>query len=278
MIRTRHVVAALLAFAFALPAAAASSECVPDVPEPIAVVAETVASVTPARLRPIVTIDGPSGAGKSTMARKIAAALGYVHVDSGAIFRAVTLAATRAGIAPGDARIPELLARIRVRLEQSPAGPKVFLDGEDVSAAIRTQELTVQVPSYAAIPAVFDFAQKLTRELAADGGAVLEGRSTGTATFPDAEVKFWLDAPLDVRAGRRHGDMVRAGESVTLDEVRDSMARRDHEDEIRVYGPLRRPAGAIEVSTESRSIEDTAALMVAEVRARELPVLSALAH
>lgn len=277
MLRKLSFLALLLSVA--LPSAASASECAPAGDVALAPISDAVSGATsaiPRRTRPIVTIDGPAGAGKSTMARRLSAALGYVHVDSGALFRAITLAATRDGIAPEDPRLLDLLARIDVSLEQDPVnGLRVLLDGEDVSTTIRTQEITIQTPSYAKVTAVFDRVLDVTRALAERGGAVLEGRSTGTVTFPDAEVKFWLDAPLEIRARRRHADMVRAGEDVTYEEVRDSMAKRDHEDEIRVYGALRRPEGAIEVSSAERPVEETAALMVGHVREAEAALASA---
>ena len=270
MLRKLPVVALVLAVA--LPAGA--SECVSTRADAVAPLADALASI-PRRTRPIVTIDGPAGAGKSTMARKLSAALGYVHVDTGAMFRAITLAASREGIAPEDPRLVGLLARIDVRLEQDPVkGLRVFLDDEDVSEEIRTQEITVRTPSFAKETPVFDRVLGITRALASRGGAVLEGRSTGTVTFPDAEVKFWLDAPLDVRARRRWEDFRRNGETLTFEEVRDSMAKRDHEDEIRTYGPLRRPEGAVEVSSAERPADETAAIMAAHVREAEAALAS----
>src|SRR3954471_11072939 len=179
---------------------------------------------------PIVAIDGPAGAGKSTVARQLARRLGFSMIDTGAIYRSVALAAQRRGISWGDDEgLREMLA---VGLGLEFEGDRVLLRGEDVSDAIRAPEISRGASVVSARPVVRTALLQLQRDLgrAASRGAVLEGRDIGTVVFPDAEVKFFLTASDEARAGRRHAGLIDRGLAVPLSEVLADQRRRDRDD------------------------------------------------
>jgi len=225
-----------------------------------------------ARQRPVVAIDGPAGAGKSTVTSKVARALGYVLVDTGALYRAVALAAKRAGLGFDDAggvgELAEaLVARDAVKLEGGAEGTvRVLLDGEDVSQAIRTQELGQGASKVSAQPRVRAALLELQRAAGRQGGVVLEGRDFGTVVFPDAEVKLFLTASVDERARRRFEQLRAAGQSAVLDEVRSDVVERDRRDSSRPIAPLVKAADATVIDSSGLGIEEVVALIVAHVR------------
>ena len=176
---------------------------------------------------PIIAIDGLVGAGKSSTARGVAAALGYRHLDTGAMYRCVTLAAIRAGIAADDeAALGALLQQLRISLEPQAEGGRILLDGEDVSTAIREPEVTRRIAAYAA----------QQQQMGRDGGVVAEGRDAGTVVFPDADVKVLMVAALEVRATRRHRELREKGMSASLADVTEDIRQRDARDAARDYG------------------------------------------
>jgi cytidylate kinase len=205
-----------------------------------------------ARVRPIVAIDGPAGAGKSTVARALARRLGFVYVDTGALYRAVGLAAGRAGVATDDdAGLAALLPRLRLELRTDPAGATtVLLDGEDVSAAIRTPTASAAASAVSARAPVRAGLLDLQRRLAGGGGAVLEGRDIGTVVFPDAEVKVFLTASDAERARRRHAELAARGQEIPFAQVLEEQRRRDHDDASRALAPLRAAPDAVELVTD----------------------------
>lgn len=228
------------------------------------------------RTRPIVAIDGPAGAGKSTIARRLAEALAFVLVDTGAMYRAVAFAAKRAGIADSDGAA---LARLTHRLVDANAltferdpdlGIRVILTengpAEDISEAIRTPEMAQGASNVSAHPEVRSALLDLQRLAGRAGGVVLEGRDIGTVVFPDAEVKFFLTASAEVRAKRRHLELVAKGQNVTFEETLADVKRRDAQDEGRTVAPLRCAEGAIVVDSTHLDFEQTVARMLAEVR------------
>lgn len=229
------------------------------------------------RKRPIVAIDGPAGAGKSTVARRLADALAFVLVDTGAMYRAVALAAKRAGIAWTDGSglgelARSLVARNALSFERDPGlGVRVKLvteDGtrEDISEAIRTPEIAQGASTVSAHGEVRAELLEMQRMAGRAGGVVLEGRDIGTVVFPDAEVKFFLTASAEVRATRRHAELVAKGQAVTLEETLADVKRRDAQDEGRAVAPLKRADGAILVDSTALTFEQTVASMLEHVK------------
>lgn len=213
----------------------------------------------------IITIDGPAGAGKSTVARALARRLGFRYLDTGAMYRAVALAGLRRGIDWND---PHALADLARQLRLEWDGQRLFLDGQDVTEAVRTTEVT-QVTRYAADnPQVRAHLVALQRALADDHDVVTEGRDQGTAVFPDAACKIFLTASVEERARRRALDMAARGEQVELERVRQAIEQRDREDATRPVGPLVRAPDAIEVWTDGLSVEEVVEHLAALVEAR----------
>ena len=204
----------------------------------------------------VIALDGPSGSGKSTVARGVAQALGWRYVDTGATYRAATLAVLRAGTELGDAdAVTDVVGAADIDVSTDPGTAGVRLDGEDVTAVVRGPEVTAAVSAVSAVPAVRTQLVALQRRLAGDAGAVLEGRDIGTAVFPDAAVKVFLDASADVRAARRAGD-TDAGVSVTGGQtavavVAADLARRDRLDSSRTTSPLQAAQDAVHLDSST---------------------------
>ncbi len=207
------------------------------------------------RPRPVVAIDGPVGAGKSTVARALARALGFAYVNTGAMYRAVAIAARAAGIDPDgaarEAELERLLERIRIGFD----GERITLDGRDVSAEIGDLAIGDLASRLSTIAAVRARMRDLQRAAGRDGGVVMEGRDIGTAIFPDAEVKFFLTADVNVRARRRHAELAAKGATATFDEVREQLLERDRRDRERALAPLRAAADAIEIDSTGSGVE-----------------------
>jgi CMP/dCMP kinase len=208
--------------------------------------------VTAGTRRPVVTIDGPAGAGKTTAARELARRLGFRLVDTGAMYRALAWAVRDAGLPPEDGpALRALLGRTRVDL----AGGRVMVNGRDVTEEIRTEEIGVLTSILTALRPVRDKMTPLQRAQGVAGGAVFEGRDTGSVVFPEAEVKVYLDASLEVRARRRQQELRSRGVELSLDTVRAEVARRDAQDMGRDVAPLRRPNGALVLDSTSMTAE-----------------------
>ncbi|MEK7824241.1 MAG: (d)CMP kinase [Candidatus Eisenbacteria bacterium] len=204
----------------------------------------------------VVTIDGPAGAGKSTTARAVASRLGFLYVDTGALYRALALKVRNGGVVADDLAAVERCAReTQVALSGSPEHAHVWLDGAEVSEAIRTPEVSELASRLAAQPPVRRRLVEIQRALTERGPLVAEGRDLGTVVFPDAEVKIYLDADLDTRARRRARELVNRGIALALDQVREELARRDDRDRSRADSPLQVPAGARVVNTSTLTIE-----------------------
>ena len=198
----------------------------------------------------IIAIDGPSGAGKGTIARAVAAALGYRHVDSGAMYRAVGWKALHAGLSLTDENAVAALAdRSTIDL----AGDAVVIDGDDVSRAIRTPEIDRAAAAVARLPRVREVLVRRQRALGAGGGIVMEGRDIGTVVFPHADLKFYLDASDEERARRRALDPAHSG-ATSIAEVASALLERDQSDRTRQASPLYAASDAIVVDTTGRSI------------------------
>jgi len=225
--------------------------------------------------RPVVAIDGPAGAGKSTVTKLVAERLGYLLVDTGALYRTVALAVARAGIAFDDEqRVGELAEALAshsaVSVGRAGDGAMlVFLFGEDVSSKIRTLELGQGASIVSAQPRVREALLELQRAAGREGGVVLEGRDIGTVVFPQAEAKFFLTASVDERARRRHAQLAAAGTPADLETVRSEVVVRDHRDSTRPIAPLRRAVDAIEVDSSGLPIDDVVDRIVSRVKAIE---------
>jgi CMP/dCMP kinase len=224
------------------------------------------------RARPVVAIDGPAGAGKSTVTKLVARALGYLLVDTGALYRTVALAAKRRGFDFDDAEqvgalAEQLALRDAVALAPEPGGgQRVLLDGEDVSLAIRTQELGQGASKVSAQARVRAALLELQRAAGRQGGVVLEGRDIGTVVFPDAEAKLFLTASVDERARRRFEQLKRAGEPADLEAVTREVVERDRRDSTRPIAPLRQAEDAVVVDSSGIGIEEVVARIVSHVR------------
>lgn len=216
----------------------------------------------------IVAIDGPSGVGKSTVARLIASALGLRYLDTGAMYRAAGLLAFRAGIElpvtrPAD--VAALAARARVEIANSEAGTRTYLDGEDVSEAIRRPEIAKYASAVASIPAVRRKLASLQREMALAGGGVMEGRDIGTKVVPETPFKFFLDASPEVRAERRWRELHAKGMTQDLATVLRELHARDEADSSRLDSPLVCDDSYLRVDTSSASPEDVARICLTEI-------------
>lgn len=207
----------------------------------------------------IITIDGPAGAGKSTIARRLAERLGFMYLDTGAMYRAVALAGKEAGV---DWAEPEQLALVAERLTIRFDGKRLLLDGRDVSDAIRTQEVTAVTKYSADNVAIRHRLVQLQREIAAGRDIVTEGRDQGTLAFPDADFKLFLTATPEERARRRVEDLRQRGEKADYQTVLSAQLRRDEEDCAREVGPLAKAPDALEVLTDGLTIDQVVERLV----------------
>jgi len=217
------------------------------------------------RERAVIAIDGPAGVGKSTLARRIAAQLGFVYIDTGAMYRVITLRILRDAVDYHDsAAISALLDTVRITFD--PHG-KIFLDGIDVSDTLRSAGINALVSEVASLPEVRERMQALQREIGKDGGVVLDGRDIGSVVFPDAEVKFYLDASLEERARRRLSDG-KESVFVDLEALKRDLARRDTADRERAHSPLVQTKDAIYIDTSGMSLENVFEVMLRHIVSR----------
>jgi len=207
------------------------------------------------RKRPLVAIDGPVGAGKSTVARALARALGFGYLNTGAMYRAVAVAARAAGIDPDSPTAIAQLQKILATLSITFNGERVLLDGHDISDVISDPVIGDLASRFSAIAIVRDKMRDLQRAAGREGGVVMEGRDIGTAIFPDAEVKFFLVADVAVRAARRYAELAQKGVATTLEEVAEQLEERDRRDAERAIAPLRRADDAIVIDSTGRGVK-----------------------
>lgn len=210
----------------------------------------------------IVTIDGPAGAGKSTTARRVAESLGYVYIDTGAMYRAVTLEALRTGTTLDEKGLAALMEKIQIELRSDDRGQRTLLNGEDVSEAIRRPDVTANVSRVSAEPIVRERLVAIQREIGSHGGVVMDGRDIGSVVFPHAHVKVFLVADLYERARRRIADTQGSDDDITLEEMVARLAERDRLDSSRATSPLLKPEGAVEVDTTHLTITQQVDLIV----------------
>ncbi len=204
----------------------------------------------------IITIDGPAGSGKSTISRLLAKKINFLYLDTGAMYRAVALAANREGIGLGnDERLGELCRSLDLYFETGEDTPRLFLNHEDISMAIRSPEIDIAASTVSAVKEVREAMTDLQRKMARGVNIVAEGRDMGTVVFPGAQYKFFLTASADARAERRFKERLLRGESVSSASVSAELKKRDHQDETRALAPLKPAADAIIIDSTGLSIE-----------------------
>lgn len=219
----------------------------------------------------IVAIDGPSGAGKSTLAKRVAREFGFMYLDTGAMYRALALKALRDTVDLTDeARMARLVEGTDIDLTERAGKLEVFLDGEEVSALIRTPEVSQMASRVSALGVVRRRMLELQRSVGRRGSVVAEGRDIGTVVFPEAEVKIYLDASAQERARRRSDELRAAGSPVGLEETQREIEERDRRDSERELAPLRQAEDALAIDSSSLDADAVAEWVIREIRSRAL--------
>ena len=216
----------------------------------------------------VIAIDGPAASGKSTTAKLVASRLGYTYIDTGAMYRAVTLVALGAGIDPSDQKgVEEVASHLSIYFRRADDGSlRTFVDDEDVSIAIRGPDVTASVSMVSSWSGVREAMFKLQREMSRKGGVVMDGRDIGTVVFPDADLKIFMVADIATRAKRRKNDLVGWGTKQSVERVAQDLERRDQFDSNRGVSPLRTAADAVEIDTSGLSIEEQVERVLEMVR------------
>ncbi|HJN75389.1 MAG TPA: (d)CMP kinase [Myxococcota bacterium] len=216
-----------------------------------------------------IAVDGPASSGKGTVARLVARELGFAYVDTGSMYRAVALTAIAEGIDQLDGEaLAARISTMRLSFGFDHGRFTIGLDGEDISRAIRTQEVGAGASLVATLPEVRRALLDTQRTLASEQGVVMDGRDIGTVVLPDADLKIYLDAESSVRAMRRHAELLDRGVEVSLQEVRSELASRDAQDSGRAHAPLARAADAVALDCTHRTPEEVAAKVVSMARGR----------
>ena len=216
-----------------------------------------------------VAIDGPAGAGKSSVAKAAAQELGFVYVDTGAIYRTIALYVLRQGVDPHQASAVEaLLPQVQVSLEYTQQGQKMLLNGEDVTALIRTPEVSMATSACSAIPAVRAYLLQLQRDLAAENNVLMDGRDIGAVVLPHAQLKVFLTASPEERARRRVAQLEKAGQQADYASILRDIQQRDYQDSHRETAPLRPAEDAVLLDNSSYTFEESVRRLVALVRER----------
>lgn len=203
-----------------------------------------------------IAIDGPAGAGKSSTAKLVAKKLGYIYVDTGALYRTVGLYSIRKGIDTKNAEmVIATLPDVKVELKFVDGAQHVFLNGEDVSEAIRTPEASMGASNVSAIPKVREFLFDLQRKIAAENDCIMDGRDIGTVVLPNADVKIFLTTSVEERANRRYKEMLEKGEEADYNDILEDIKKRDYQDSHREIAPLKQADDAIYVDNAGQSLE-----------------------
>ncbi|MCK4591377.1 MAG: (d)CMP kinase [Candidatus Latescibacteria bacterium] len=204
----------------------------------------------------IITIDGPAGSGKSTTAKLVAQKLGYLYIDTGAMYRAMALKTLQRGIDPQDKNaVAELANRTKIELKRQDSTLRIYLDGTDVTAKLRLPEVTKAVTPVCQVNRVRQMLVEQQRRIGLNGGVVMEGRDIGTVVFPQAGLKIFLNASLEERTRRRHSELKAQGVEIPPEQLKKEIAQRDREDTNRDKAPLRKAEGAILIDTTGLAIE-----------------------
>lgn len=213
-----------------------------------------------------IAIDGPSGAGKSTIARLVAARLGFMYIDTGALYRSVGVAALKRGFDPGDEKkVEQMLPTIHVTLGFVDGIQHVYVNDEDVSVQIRLPEASMAASAVSALPAVRRFLFGLQQDLAASHNCVMDGRDIGTVVLPDAEVKIFLTASPEVRAQRRYRELIEKGNEVNFDTLLKEIIQRDYNDSHRAVAPLKKADDAVEIDSSEMTLDEVTEQILAIV-------------
>jgi cytidylate kinase len=218
-----------------------------------------------------VAIDGPGGAGKSTVARRLARELGFTYLNTGAMYRALALAVSEAGLQPDDPKLEERIAPILKSLKIEFDGDRVLLNGRDVSPAIARPDISDLASTYSTLASVRARMREIQRAIGEQGGVVMEGRDIGTAVFPDAEFKCFLDADPEVRAARRYAELAAQGAPTNRAEVLSELMERDHRDRARELAPLRRADDAVVIDTSKMSINQVVSALRERIQGVYIP-------
>jgi cytidylate kinase len=214
-----------------------------------------------------VAIDGPAGAGKSTVARGAAKELGYIYVDTGALYRTVALAAQRKNILGDEEKITGMLSSITVELKFDDNGEqKVYLNSEDVSSLIRTPEISMAASSVSQIPAVREFLLELQRSIARNNNVIMDGRDIGTVVLPNADVKIFLFASPECRAERRYKELIEKGEDVRYEDVLKDVNDRDYQDSHRKIAPLKPTEESVMADTTGKALPESIEMVVSVIK------------
>ncbi len=215
-----------------------------------------------------VALDGPAGAGKSSIAKRAAKELGFIYVDTGALYRTIGLAATRAKVDPVDSpEVDALLEKIKVELTFNENGEQiVLLDGEDVSGEIRTPEASMTASKISAIPKVRAYLLDLQRDMAKTNDVIMDGRDIGTVVLPDAQVKIFLTASPEARAGRRYKELIEKGMSVKYEDILSDVIERDYNDTHRKTAPLKAAEDSVTVDTTELDFEQSVEAVISVIK------------
>ena len=214
-----------------------------------------------------IAIDGPSGAGKSTIAKAAAKELGFVYLDTGAIYRTVAWHITMMGIGPKDTdHVPMLLDDANIRIDFQPDGQHMILNGKDITQEIRTPEIASVASQAAAQPAVREFLLDMQRDLAKTHNIIMDGRDIGTVVLPDASVKIYLTATPEARAMRRYQEYLEKGQKASYEEVLADQKKRDYDDSHRKIAPLKQAKDAVLVDTTEMGLQESIDYCVALIR------------
>ncbi|WP_178668574.1 (d)CMP kinase [uncultured Eubacterium sp.] len=215
-----------------------------------------------------VAIDGPAGAGKSTIAKAAAKELGFIYVDTGALYRAIAYNAVTNGVIDDTQKIIDMLADTNVELKYVDGVQAVYLNGDDVSAYIRTPEISMGASKVSAIPQVREFLLNLQRDIAKKNNVIMDGRDIATVVLPNADVKIFLFASPECRAQRRYLELIEKGENVTLEDVLADVNKRDYQDSHREIAPLKPSDDSVMADTSKLTLEESIQLIINIIKER----------
>ena len=215
-----------------------------------------------------VAIDGPAGAGKSTIAKAAAKELGFIYVDTGALYRAIAYNAVTNGVIDDTQKIIDMLADTNVELKYVDGVQAVYLNGDDVSAFIRTPEISMGASKVSAIPQVREFLLNLQRDIAQKNNVIMDGRDIATVVLPNADVKIFLFASPECRAQRRYLELIEKGENVTLEDVLEDVNKRDYQDSHREIAPLKPSEDSVMADTSKLTLEESIQLIINIIKER----------